>query len=162
MGEILGLGMTHTPPLLSETGDRARRLKTMLSDPLLPERYRDPANWPEPMRREWGEDEGQSHAASHREELIECMRWSRKELDAFNPDLVLIFGDDQYENFREDCVPPFQVNCYDAYVASPWQHVRPDRPANAWGEPRDKTFTYQGNRRAAKHVVTRLIEEGFD
>jgi hypothetical protein len=29
------------------------------------------------------------------------MQWSRQELDAFNPDLVIIFGDDQYENFRK-------------------------------------------------------------
>jgi hypothetical protein len=43
-------------------------------------------------------------------------RWFRKAreaLDAFNPDLVLIWGDDQYENFREDGVPSFCVFAVD-------------------------------------------------
>jgi hypothetical protein len=162
MGEILGLGMTHTPPLLSALGDRARRIKSMLADPLLPEQYRDPARWPEPMQREWGDDEGQTHAQRHRDTLIECMQWSRQELDAFKPDLVVIFGDDQYENFKEDCVPAFQVNCYDSVVAKPWAHVRPDRATNPWNEPPEKEFFYKGDRRAAKHLASRLIEAGFE
>src|SRR5712691_7689571 len=153
MGEILGLGMTHTPPLLNELGDRGRRLKAMMADPLLPERYRDPAQWPEPMRRQWGQDEGETHALQHRDRLVECMQWSRKELDDFNPDLVVIFGDDQYENFKEDCVPAFQINCYDSCVAKPWEHARPGT-ANAWHEPAEKEFTYKSDRRAAKHVAT--------
>ena len=36
------------------------------------------------------------------------------------------------------------------------------RPRNAWKEPADKEFTYRSDRRAAKHITTRLIEEGFD
>ena len=37
--------------------------------------------------------------------MIDEFRKIRRELDAFKPDFVLIWGDDQYENFREDCVP---------------------------------------------------------
>jgi hypothetical protein len=119
MGEILGLGLTHSPPLLAAAGDTASRIKRMMNDPLLPERYRSPATWPEPMRRQWGNDEGKTHAQQHRAELVECMQWSRKQLDDFNPDLVIIFGDDQYENFREDGVPAFQINCFDVFEARP-------------------------------------------
>jgi hypothetical protein len=50
MGHILGLGVTHSPPLLSASGDTASRIKRMMQDPLLPECYRSPATWPEPMR----------------------------------------------------------------------------------------------------------------
>src|SRR5512132_1883794 len=58
MGEILGLGMTHYPPLTGHDRDMANILRTVLRDPGLPERYRDPASWPEPMRREYAEDGG--------------------------------------------------------------------------------------------------------
>ena len=159
MGQILGLGVTHSPPLLAASGDTASRIKRMMNDPLLPECYRSPATWPEPMRQQWGNDEGQTHARQHRAELVECMQWSRQQLDDFNPDLVIVFGDDQYENFREDGVPAFQVNCFESFEAKPWEHARPG--PNAWDEAPDTVFHYQANRRAAKHLVTRLIEAGF-
>ena len=46
--------------------------------------------------------------------MIDQFRRIRSELDAFNPDFVLIWGDDQYENFREDCVPAFSILAYDS------------------------------------------------
>ena len=129
MGQILGLGVTHSPPLLSASGDTASRLKRMMQDPLLPECYRSPATWPEPMRQQWGNDEGQTHSQQHRDELVECMRWSRKQLDDFNPDLVIVFGDDQYENFREDGVPAFQINCFESFAGEALgaRQARPQR-----------------------------------
>ena len=42
MGQILGLGVTHSPPLLSASGDTASRIKHMMHDPLLPECYCSP------------------------------------------------------------------------------------------------------------------------
>ena len=74
MGEILGLGMTHYPPLNGRDENMAYILRTVLRDPGLPERYRDPANWPEPMRREYGEDEGRASAAAHRAQLVAQFR----------------------------------------------------------------------------------------
>ena len=58
MGEILGLGMTHYPPLIGLDQNMAGILRRVLQDPGLPERYRDPGNWPAPMRREYGDDGG--------------------------------------------------------------------------------------------------------
>jgi Catalytic LigB subunit of aromatic ring-opening dioxygenase len=159
MADILGLGMTHTPPLIGH--DDPIRVKSMRHDPLLPERYKDPNAWPAPMREQWGEDEGRSHALRHRAELIECMRWARRELDAFNPDLLLIWGDDQYENFREDGVPSFSINAYDSFDVRPWAHGRADG-RNAWNEPAETEFHFRGHRVAGKHLAGRLIEQGFD
>jgi hypothetical protein len=138
MAQILGLGVTHSPPLLAASGDTASRIKRMMQDPLLPECYRSPATWPEPMRQQWGNDEGQTHARQHRDELVDCMRWARQQLDDFNPDLVIVFGDDQYENFREDGVPAFQINCFESFEARPWEHARPG--PNAWNEAPDTIF----------------------
>jgi hypothetical protein len=36
-----------------------------------------------------------------------------------NPDVVLVWGDDQYENFREDIIPAFCVMAYDGFEHQP-------------------------------------------
>ncbi len=106
------------------------------------------------MRAEWGNDEGASSAARHRADLVAWMDKTRAALDAFKPDFVLIWGDDQYENFKEDVVPPYCISAYESFkFASP--------PGNVWGET-DKTYELAGHRAAAKMLATRLIEEGFD
>jgi hypothetical protein len=126
-------------------GNLAGRAKSFMKDPLLPAEFKDPATWPEPMRREWANDEGLVHSDKHRQELIDGFRWIRSELDAFNPDIVLIWGDDQYENFKEDVVPPFSVLAYDGFEAHPWEHRR---GLNSWNESQETTFRYQGAHKA--------------
>ena len=76
------------------------------------------------------------------------MRVLRKRLDDFRPDLVVIFGDDQYENFVEDIVPPFCVYILGEMASRPF-----DIPAaailkhpNFWNEPKDKVFHHRGHR----------------
>ncbi len=85
MGEVLGLGMAHYPPLIAPDRDMAGILRAVLADPGLPERYRDPANWPAAMRREYGADGGTASAAAHRETLVRHFRHARKLLDDFRP-----------------------------------------------------------------------------
>jgi hypothetical protein len=159
MGAILGLGVTHYPPLLGRDENMAHILRRVLKDPDLPERYRTPEGWPPPMRRDWGTDEGLAAARQHRQALIKGFRQARRQLDAFGPDLVLIWGDDQYENFREDVIPPFCVMAYDSIEHRPWTE---ERSPNVWDEPKDTTFVYKGNRAAAKSLVSGLLGEGFD
>ena len=77
MAAILGLGMTHVPLLAGRDQDMSRILRRVLQDPDLPERLRTPDGWPEPMRREWGNDEGLASARRHREALL---AWCRKHL----------------------------------------------------------------------------------
>ena len=159
MGEVLGLGMTHVPLLANQDRDMTRIVRRILADPGLPERLRNPENWPEAMRTEWGADEGLSSARKHREALVGEFRKARRVLDDFAPDVVVIWGDDQYENFREDIIPPFCVMAYDAIEHRPWEK---SGYTNAWDEPKDTVFTYKGHRQAAKALVSGLIEEGFD
>ena len=93
---------------------------TLARDERVPERMKNPANWPEPMRVEYGEDEGLAAAALHRERLVKSFRVISNEIQEFAPDFVLIFGDDQYENFREDIVPPFCMLAYEDSESSPF------------------------------------------
>ena len=46
MGQILGLGVTHFPPLSGTDENLGRILKRALDDPAVPERMRDPSGWP--------------------------------------------------------------------------------------------------------------------
>ncbi len=161
MGEILGLGVTHFPPLAGRDEDMARILKRALADPALPERYRESSGWPETMREEYGDDEGRSAAARHRDFLLTHFRKARRILDDFAPDFVVVWGDDQYENFKEDVIPPFCLLAYDSFAPQPWAHAGFVR-ANVWGEPKDTTFRLRGHRQAAKALAEALLTEGFD
>ena len=155
MAEILALGISHYPPLLGHDERMSGILKHMLKNPDLPDALRDPANWPADMRREWGDDEGTAAAARHRDQLVHWMRRTRAALDAFRPDFVLMWGDDQYENFKEDVIPPYCVNAHPEFRF----HV----PAgNVWNEPQDKEFVIPGVAKAGRWLASELISAGFD
>jgi hypothetical protein len=155
MAEILALGVSHYPPLAGPDERMAYILRRMLQNPKLPASLREPAGWPQGMQAEWGNDEGVSAAGRHRSDLVAALMKTRAALDAFNPDFVVIWGDDQYENFREDVVPPYCVSAYETFkITVP--------PGNVWGEPAGELFEQPGHVRGAKHLTTGLIEAGFD
>ncbi|HJU17641.1 MAG TPA: hypothetical protein VJ770_14390 [Stellaceae bacterium] len=159
MGEILGLGVTHYPPLAGPDAQMGRILKRILADPALPEERRNPASWPAPMRAEYGNDAGLAAAGRHRAALVDGFRNARQLLDEFAPDLVVIWGDDQYENFREDVIPAFCLFAYDEMTPQPWQYYR---GPNVWNEPGEQSFTYRGHPAAGKFLAGGLLEQGFD
>ena len=155
MAEILALGISHYPPLAGPDARMAYILKLMLKNPKLPPELRDPAGWPAAMRDEWGDDDGAASAARHRADLVAALMKTRAALDAFRPDVVLIWGDDQYENFKEDVVPPYCVSAYPSFkIMVP--------AGNVWGETAGELFEASGHVAAAKHLTTGLIAAGFD
>jgi hypothetical protein len=125
MGDILGIGVTHYPGLIQPDRQMAGLLDRTLKSEQVPEELKDPARWPEPMRKEWADPV--AAAAEHRKRLVAGFRKCREALDAFNPDVVLIWGDDQYENFREDGVPSFCVFAVDGIDSKPY--ARAGRPS---------------------------------
>ena len=163
MGEILGLGVTHYPPLITPDEDRMYPLRRSLaSDTRVPAAMKDPQNWPEPMRAEYGDDEGFTAARQHRDRLVQGFRQVRAELDAFQPDLVLIWGDDQYENFREDIIPPFCILAYEQADCRPFTNRDGSARRNVWNQPADKVYTYQGHPQAGRFLTSQLLAQGFD
>jgi hypothetical protein len=158
MGEILGLGITHQPTLaMSEL--RPVALWKALADPRLPDAYRNGDAWPERFRSEFGDDRGLAACAAHRDVIVAELARARTALDDFRPDLVLVWGDDQYENFREDCVPAFCV-----FAAEQFELQLPQYPgqANVWNDPADSRTTLGGHRAGAMHLATALLEDDFD
>ncbi|MDH3603970.1 MAG: extradiol ring-cleavage dioxygenase [Candidatus Tectomicrobia bacterium] len=160
MGEILGIGATHYPPGLVPDEYKPWPLVRMLQGDRIPDHMKNPANWPEPMRLEWGDDDGITAHKTHRAQIFDAFRRIRQEIDAFKPDVILIWGDDQYENFREDIIPPFCVLAYDDFHFQPF-HRLGERP-NIWGEPHDQMFKAAGHREAGRYLTSGLLEAGVD
>src|SRR5580658_9391830 len=127
MGEILAVGITHYPPLAGSDETMSWILKRMLQNPHLPEKLRSAQGWPEAMRAEWGNDEGVAAARKHRALLLRSLRKTRAQIDEFRPDFIVVWGDDQYENFREDVVPPYCVYAHEAFEFGPGT-----MPKNIW------------------------------
>src|ERR1700683_3758079 len=62
MAEILGVGCTHRPVMLRRNEDWTGIMKVTLDDPDMPEAMKNPANWPEQLGAELGNDWGASAA----------------------------------------------------------------------------------------------------
>src|SRR4030095_10415889 len=81
MAEILGIGATHYPPGMVPEEYKPWPLARMLeTDRRIPERLRDPANWPEPMRNEWGDDQGITSHKVHKARIFDAFRKIRAEI----------------------------------------------------------------------------------
>jgi hypothetical protein len=137
MGEILGIGVTHFPGLMLPDPYMSSFLTRTLKSDRVPAEMKEPARWPEPLRQELAANENGGAAAEHRRRLVGGFRRAREALDAFKPDLVLIWGDDQYENFREDGVPSFCVFALDTIDSRPFG--RPAGPSTATSGARAPT-----------------------
>lgn len=159
MAEVLGLGLTHYPPLAARDEHMANILRWTLKDPGIPEELREPTGWPAEMQQEWDDDGGTKAAAQHRESLLGGFARCREELDEFAPDVVLVWGDDQYENFREEIIPPFCVMAYDDFDLQPHLH---QRSPNVWDEPVDMTVRVAGRADIGKTLVAGLLDADFD
>lgn len=164
MAEILGLGLTHFGGFMFSDAEMGSRITAALAGKKLPAHLKDPANWPARMREEWGHDQGASFAARHRAEYFAGLRRIRSELDAFKPDAVIIFGDDQYECFREDLVPPYCIFINEKFEVKPYLRARGlggDTP-NIWNDPFDTVLPYTSTPKIAKKLVIELLNNGFD
>jgi hypothetical protein len=163
MAEILGLGLTHYSGLRFTDPDMSIFLRRTLEGSGVPAEMKDPQNWPAPMRREWSDDQGAAEAAIHRKRNLEAFARINDELARFDPDFVVMWGDDQYENFIEDVVPPFCVYILDEFRSTPFAHdPRQPEAANPWGEGPDTTFVHRGHPAGATHLVEGLSARGTD
>ncbi|MDE2838353.1 MAG: extradiol ring-cleavage dioxygenase [Chloroflexota bacterium] len=163
MAEIFGAGVTHYPPMLVADEEKKFVIHTTLKyDERVPEHMKSPINWPEPMRVEYGEDEGVASATAHRERLVSSFRAVKREIEAFDPDFILVVGDDQYENFRDDIIPPFCILAYEDSESTPFMRGYAAGSRNAWNEPVEKVFSYRGHAQAARWLTAQMIDQGVD
>ena len=100
MAELLGLGCSHgpiilTPPEVWATG-RERVFARVPG-------YEAPAQ----LLKELGDDNGLSRDISDQRKVVDSFKVMRDRLHEWEPDVVMVIGDDQAENFLQDNLPPF-------------------------------------------------------
>lgn len=162
MSSSLGVGITHYPLLAGTDQNMASLLRWTLQDPDIPEAEKDVSAWPARMREEWSDDGGTAAAARHRQVLVANLTCCRKALDEFQPDVLVVWGDDQFENFREEVVPPFCVLAYPDMKVQPFGAMRDRGRTNYWGLPDDTEYTLHGAPDTARALANALIKDGFD
>jgi hypothetical protein len=165
MGEILGLGLSHYPgPMVPVKYWPNMLARNVEHGRIKPEVFADKSRWPAGMRAEWGSDDGQTAAKEHQRRLMAGYKELGRRLDAFKPDVVVIWGDDQYENYKSDCVPAFCVGIFDKVVSKPFGGGRIPFKSdeNAWGISVDTELPIRGHYEAARGLCQNLIENGFD
>ena len=100
MAEILGIGCSHGPIILTppEVWHKGReRIYARVPN------YEKPAQ----LLEELGQDNGLSQDRHDHEKIMESFQIMHDKLHEWNPDVVMIIGDDQAENFLQDNLPPF-------------------------------------------------------
>jgi hypothetical protein len=162
MAEVQLLGMTHYPPFGWRDDAMTGLMKMLLADPGIPDEARDVRNWPAAMQAEWGDDEGLSQAPKHRAALIDGLDAVRDEIEQFSPDLLLIFGDDQYENFREDLIPPYSILAFPDRTIRPYESKMGTMFASYWDEPHDYEVTVRGRPDVGRWLAGELLGNGID
>lgn len=161
MGEVLGLGLTHFPPLAWPDEMMDRALQFAFADPAVPDAVKQGEGWPEGMRAEFDRDRLEA-AADHRAALVAGCERVRAALDDFAPDVVVIWGDDQYELFREDVVPPFCIVATDHMTFRPWRAPTGAAVPNVWHEDPDATHELGGHARFGRELATALLDDDID
>ncbi|MDG2278065.1 MAG: hypothetical protein P8L31_08890 [Pseudomonadales bacterium] len=157
MAELLGLGITHYPPLLGAPDAFANLLRIIMTSDLVPEKMKQVENWPGEMQQEY-ESEVQK-AAEHQERHIKALAEVRRRIDDFNPDAVIMFGDDQYENFKEDVIPPFNIYCMDSFHSRPFEMLKMlGDPPNIWGVDSGFAYDVAGNGILGRSLAHAIIE----
>ena len=159
MGQILGIGVTHYPGLIQPDQQMAGLLNRTLNSDQVPEEMKNPARWPAAMRSEWADPI--KSAGEHRARLVNGFRKAREAIDAFDPDFVVIFGDDQYENFREDGVPSFCVFLQDEIESHPFSRYNAGS-TNVWGEGKETVFRTSGHHAGGSYLAANLIKQDYD
>ncbi|MDR7254211.1 hypothetical protein J2X46_003204 [Nocardioides sp. BE266] len=162
MAEVLGVGLTHYPLLAGADTHMANLLKSALKDPDIPEAAKDPDSWSDLAREEWGDDGGTAAAGRHRKRLLDDLDMCRRAIDEFEPDVLLVWGDDQYENFREEVIPSFCVLAYGDTPVEPFGVLDMLKIPNYWGLPNDTVFTMRGMPDFAKKLASDVLNDGVD
>ena len=79
-----------------------------------------------------------------------------------SPDVIVVFGDDQHEQFHEDNMPMFCVYRGAAMERGERRRQRDDWKAEAGGTAPPPKRVFEGAPALADHLIERLVEAGID
>jgi len=141
MAKLIGcLAMSHAPQLMlnpDHWGLLNNREKERLPDK--PELDRETAEV------KWAKWNG----------CMEAIAKLRQKLEAFDPDVLIVVGDDQHENLVDDNMPPFSI-----YMG---EEVEASASLRYLNQPKSENRTkYRVEAKLAGALVAGLMDEGFD
>ena len=84
----------------------------------------------------------------------------RDRLHEWNPDVVMVIGDDQAENFQQDNLPPFCLYTGDEVDGYPFR--RAGGKDNIWEAETETRFTFRCPKDFSRDMRNSLIRDGID
>lgn len=153
MAEILGIGCSHAPMILNPPEEWTRMRERIMSR--VPN-YEPP---PELMVDRGGDD----WLSAHRENqgrLAKAFGVLHDRLHGFAPDVVMIIGDDQAENYQSDNLPVFALYTGSEVEAYPFH--RPSARVNLWNGAPDTRYSFHCPSAFAVALRDHLILDGID
>ena len=101
-------------------------------------------------------------ALEHQRRHKAALAHIRQAIDEFNPDAIIIFGDDQYENFKQNVIPPFNIYCMDSFPSSPFKMLGAlGNTTNIWGVDHEHSYKVPGDGQLARTLADRIISRDF-
>jgi hypothetical protein len=155
---VIGIGTSHSPQLSIRAKDWAYLLKKDETDPWL--------DYPELIKRAKPGLDKELTPEKFEQRDQACLTAVGKLGDALrdaNADVVVIFGDDQHEQFGDDNMPTFAIYHGKSIPVVRDSGVRPsgwkDAERRGWVETADE---YANDDDLANHLIRALIDEEFD
>jgi 3-O-methylgallate 3,4-dioxygenase len=141
MAKLVGcLAMSHAPQLMLNP-DHWGLLNTREKEGL-PEKPELERETPEVKWAKWNG-------------CMETIGKLRQKLEAFDPDILIVVGDDQHENIVDDIMPPFSIYMGDEVEAS--------TSLRYLNQPKSENRTrYRVDAKLAEALINGLMDEGFD
>ena len=153
MSELLGLGCSHGPIILTPPEAWHRSRERIFG--------RNPNFQPPPaLVNELGDDNGLTQDRIDQQKVVEAFEVMRDRLHEWNPDVVMVIGDDQSENFKQDNLPPFCLYTGDEVDGYPFRNIGGSN--NSWDAAAETKFTFQCPQRFSKDMRNFLIRDGID
>ena len=152
MAELLGLGCSHGPIILTPPEAWAKGRERIFAR--VPG-YEPPAQ----LLEELGDDNGLSRDISDQQKVVESFQVMRDRLHQWEPDVVIVIGDDQAENFLQDNLPPFCL--YTGAEVDGYPFQRGAARTNLWDAEPETKFTFQCPKEFSRDLRNFLIRDGF-
>ena len=153
MAEILGIGCSHGPIILTPPEVWAKGRERVFAR--IPD-YQAPAQ----LLEELGQDNGLTQDKLDQKRVVESFKIMHDKLHEWNPDVLMIIGDDQAANFLQDNLPPFCLYTGSEVDGYPFQ--RPAARVNLWDAAPETKFTFSCPQDFARGMRNDLIRNGFD
>ena len=155
---VLGLGTSHSPQLSIRASDWDHLLKKDQTDPRL--------DYPNLLKRAKPGLEAELTTEKFRQRDEACLKAVKDLGDALqnaNADVIVIFGDDQHEQFQDDNMPTFAI--YHGKSLPVVTHT--GRNPAAWKLAEEHGWAptvpeYETAHGLADHLIRALVDEEFD